>query len=88
MAGRDELAKVRLALESGRYLVAIKRSLPSQKETLVGTVDAPNQAIGRMRMDAVLLPVERWYGFPEFGVIWVMSVQCLAWDLAQKSSWV
>ncbi len=25
--------------------------------------------------EAVLLAVERWYGFPEFGVIWEMSVQ-------------
>ena len=25
--------------------------------------------------DAVPLAVERWYDFPEFGVIWEMSVQ-------------
>ena len=30
---------------------------------------------GGCGMDAVLLAVERWYGFPEFGVIWEMSVQ-------------
>ena len=28
-------------------------------------------------MDAVLLAVERWYGFPEFGVIWEMSFQAM-----------
>ncbi len=29
--------------------------------------DLQNQAIGWLRRDAVLLAVERWYDFPEFG---------------------